>query len=424
MKQFENLGIKTEILEKLRKRGIKSPTSIQKKVMPSILDKKDVIIKAKTGSGKTLAFLLPILNKNPQGTVLILAPTRELVIQIFEEAEKINVNNFKILPVYGGKSYSHQEETLKGKVDMIIATPGRLMDFYKGGQVKFDSLKFLIVDEADQMLLLGFKKELDEILQILPKKRQTLCVSATFDKEVKKLVYGVTNEALLIEENDNQDNIEKIVIDVNSRSKFDALCTVLNEEKPYMAIIFTKTKLKADKLEEKLSYKFYSTQKIHGDISQVKREKILKSFKNVEFRYLITTNILSRGLDVEGVTHIFNYDVPEEPTEYIHRIGRTGRKGNSGKSYIFVSPEEIEHFREIEKALGDKLVYKTIDIIEDLECDHQDEKKYSKKIKTRTFDFEEETLKENKKNSKNKPFRDEKYGKKIGHEKNRKKLKK
>jgi len=391
MYTFKDLGIKREFVDSLKKNGIKTPTPVQDMSIEAILDKKDIIAEAPTGTGKTLAFLLPMMNlmlpNNTGVQGLIISPTRELAIQISEEAQKINCNKISILTIYGGKEYSKQLKDAKGSVDLIVATPGRLVDFINKGLIKLNTLKTLVLDEVDQTLLMGFQKEVEIILNTSNKKRQTLCYSATLSTQVKKIAYKITKDPVVIkvEDKNKNDKMKKYLVETTDRWKIDALATILNRTNPFMAIIFCRTKARVDKVEAKLEERGYNVQKLHSDIPQVKREKIIKSFKKAEIQYLVATDVASRGLDITGVTHIFNMDIPEKADTYIHRIGRTARAGEEGETYLFVDPKDRRVLGEIESLLGKPL--------ERVECgDERDvvnindslKKKYNKKIKTRS----------------------------------------
>ena len=357
---FKNLGINEYIIKTLNKNGIKKPTQIQIESIPPILNNKDVIGEAKTGTGKTLAFLLPLfqnISKESKTTqVLIVSPTRELAIQITEEANKLNVNNeINILAAYGGKDVGSQIKKLQNNIHLVVATPGRLLDHLKRKTINLSKLKAVVIDEADQMLLMGFKNEIEEIMKATPKKRQTLCFSATMDSKVKKLAYRYMNDPIFIDVKDNSVTVDKIkqdVVETTDRWKQDSLCKVLEEDNPFMAIIFCRTKRRADVLEIALHQKGFNCQKIHSDVPQAKRERIMKSFRNADIQYLIATDVASRGIDITGVTHIYNYDIPETPESYIHRIGRTGRAGEEGYTCLFVDPKNQRLLDEIEDKLG------------------------------------------------------------------------
>ncbi|MCK5780348.1 MAG: DEAD/DEAH box helicase [Psychrilyobacter sp.] len=391
MYTFKELGIKKEFLEVLKKQGIKTPTAIQEMCVEHIINNKDIIAEAPTGTGKTLAFLLPMMNnmkptKNGiQG--LIITPTRELAIQIYEEIGKINCNNLNTMAIYGGRDYSKQLEDAKGSLDLIVATPGRLADFMKKGLIQLNLLKTLVLDEVDQILLMGFQKEVESILKDANKKRQTLCFTATLGSPVKKVAYKITKDPLVISvaTEKNDDKMKKYLVETTDRWKVDALATMLNKTNPYMAIIFCRTKARVDKVEGRLEEKGYNVQKLHSDVPQVKREKIIKSFKKGEIQYLVATDVASRGLDITGVTHIFNLDIPEKAETYIHRIGRTARAGEEGETYLFVDPKDRRLLGNIEELLGEKLIKEIYDGEKDvINTNTIYAKKYNKKIKSRT----------------------------------------
>ena len=356
---FKNLGISHDINNVLKKSGIQNPTPIQQDSIIHILNNKDVIAEAQTGTGKTLAFLLPIfenISLNSQGIqALIISPTRELAIQITEEANKLSTaKDIGVLSMYGGKDIGSQMKKLKGNIKLIIATPGRLLDHLKRKTVKLNTLKTIVLDEADQMLLMGFRNEIDLIMKETPKKKQTLCFSATMDSAVKKLAYRYMNDPIIVsvkKEEITLANINQEVVETIDREKREALCKVLDEDNPFMAIIFCRTKRRADELEVVMHRRGYNCKVIHSDIQQSKRERIMKSFRNADIQYLIATDVASRGLDIGGVDHIYNYDIPENVETYIHRIGRTGRAGEKGYTCLFVDPKDSRMLSEIEKSI-------------------------------------------------------------------------
>ena len=357
---FKELGINDELINILKKNGIVKPTPIQSESIGLINNKKDVIAQAQTGTGKTLAFLLPIFENISSDAshvqALILSPTRELAIQITEEANKLNADNkINILSAYGGKDIKSQLNKLKNNIHLVIATPGRLLDHLDRKSIDLSKLEVFVLDEADQMLLMGFKNEVEAILKNTPKKRQSLCFSATMNSQVKKLAYRHMNNPIEISVKKSEisiDTINQEVVETTDRRKQDALCSVLDQDNPFMAIIFCRTKRRADDLEEGLSKRGYDCQKIHSDIQQSKRERIMKSFRNADIQYLIATDVASRGLDITGVTHIYNYDIPETPEDYIHRIGRTGRAGENGYTCMFVDPKNLNTLKDIEDTIG------------------------------------------------------------------------
>lgn len=356
---FKDLGISEPLVQVLKKSGITTPTSIQEECIPLIKDYKDVIAQAQTGTGKTLAFLLPLFeNISPDvcaTQALIITPTRELALQITEEANQLAKGKaINVLAAYGGRNIGSQLNKLKGTIHLIIATPGRLIDHIERGTIDLNKVKTVVIDEADQMLLMGFRNEVDQILRATPRNRQTLCFSATMAPNVKKLAYHYTYSPTMVTIEPKKvtiDTIRQEVIETTDRWKADTLCQVLEEDNPFLAIIFARTKRRADELFAKMKKRGFNVQVIHSDIAQNKRERILKSFRDADLQYLIATDVASRGLDISGVTHIYNYDVPETPEIYIHRIGRTGRAGEDGYTCMFVAPKDNLEFNTIERKL-------------------------------------------------------------------------
>jgi len=360
---FKELGISEDIINTLKKTGITEPTVIQKESIRFIKNGRDIIAEAQTGTGKTLAFLLPIFENISVNfsaiQALIVTPTRELAIQITEEAMKLKeAKDINILAAYGGKDIGSQMKKLKGSIHLIIATPGRLLDHLARKTINLMNLKTLVLDEADQILLMGFKNDIENIIKETSKKRQTLCFSATMNAEVKKLAYRYMKDPLIVtakKEKITLDNIKQYVVETTDRQKQDALCSVLDEDKPFMAIIFCRTKRRVDDLEVDLYRRGYDCVKLHSDIIQSKRERIMKSFRNGDIQYLIATDVAARGLDISGVSHIYNYDIPESAESYIHRIGRTGRAGEYGYTCMFIDPKNKRELEEIEKAIKFKI---------------------------------------------------------------------
>lgn len=359
---FESININKELITLLAKKGIKEPTEVQKQSIPTLLDKNDAIIKAQTGSGKTLSYLLPIFqNIKPSDSIsaLILAPTRELALQIYEVCEYLSeITELKTLAIYGGKDINRQLKKLKTGIDIIVATPGRLIDHMHRNSLDLSTVKTLVVDEADQMLLMGFKKEMDEIIPNLNTNRQTVFLSATITSEVKKLSYRYSKNPVYIDiepETITLDEIKQYYVFTTDREKQNSLLNVLEEDNPFMAIIFCRTKARVDKLELAMSKANLNCAKLHSDIAQAKRERILKSFRKGDIQYLIATDVASRGLDISGVDYVYNYDVPENSKDYIHRIGRTGRAKHTGTTCLFYTKKDEKTFNEILSTVGNKL---------------------------------------------------------------------
>lgn len=364
---FKSLGMNEPLVQILKKSGIKTPTAIQQECIPLIIADKDVIAQAQTGTGKTLAFLLPLFERiSPESTkteALIITPTRELALQITEQAEQLaKAKKLNVLAAYGGRNIGSQLNKLKKNIHLIIATPGRLLDHLERKTIDLNHVKTVVIDEADQMLLMGFKNEVDQILRATPRNRQTLCFSATMAPNVKKLAYYYTYSPVVVNIEPKKvtlDTIRQEVVETTDRQKFDRLAQALQEDNPFLAIIFVRTKRRANELFAKMKKQKFNVQVIHSDIAQNKRERILKSFREADLQYLIATDVASRGLDISGVTHIYNYDIPETPETYIHRIGRTGRAGEDGYTCMFVAPKDNLEFNMIERKLRRNLPRRT-----------------------------------------------------------------
>ena len=360
---FKELGLSQDIVSELNKNGIKVPTPIQQECIEIIKEGKDCIAEAETGTGKTLAFLLPLIEniniKDNSTQVLILTPTRELAIQITNECDKLRkVKDISVLAAYGGKDIGSQLKKLNKGIQLIVATPGRLIDHLKRKTINLTKLKTFVLDEADQMLFMGFKNEVEEIKKFASKKHQTLCFSATMDSAVKKLAYRYMKDPIVIsvkKEKETLDNIKQEVVETTDRWKQDSLKKVLDKDNPFMAVIFCRTKRRADALDVALSQGGYNCALIHSDIPQNKRERIMKNFRDAKTQYLIATDVASRGLDISGVTHIYNYDIPETVESYIHRIGRTGRAGEKGYTCLFIDPKNTDKLKEIQEYIGTEI---------------------------------------------------------------------
>ncbi|MEY8348270.1 DEAD/DEAH box helicase [Bacillus cereus] len=364
LKNFLELGISETFNHTLRENGIAEATPIQEQAIPVVMAGKDIIGQAKTGTGKTLAFVLPILEKiDPESSdvqALIVAPTRELALQITTEIEKMLVHkeDINVLAIYGGQDVAQQMRKLKGNTHIVVATPGRLLDHLRRETIVLSNVSMLVLDEADQMLHFGFLYDIEDILEVTPESKQTMLFSATMPKDIKKLAKRYMKEPEMIRiqsEEVTVNNIKQRVIETTDRAKQDALRHVMDRDQPFLAVIFCRTKRRASKLYDDLKGYGYNCDELHGDLSQGKRERVMKSFRDAKIQYLIATDVAARGLDVEGVTHVFNYDIPEDVESYIHRIGRTGRAGGSGLAITFVAPKDEMHLKEIEKGIGTTL---------------------------------------------------------------------
>lgn len=359
MNEFQSFGLSQTLLDQLEKQNIQSPTPIQALTIREILAGHDLMAEAQTGTGKTLAFLLPMFQQfdptNPHIQGLILSPTRELAIQITAEANKLaEDSDFEILALYGGQDLQKQLKRLSRPVTLVIATPGRLLDHLHRGTVDLTHLSTLVLDEADQMLYIGFQNEIEMILKRTNRNKQLLCFSATLDPKVKKIAYKHMKEPLEITAEKEQvtlDAITQHVVFTTDRWKQEALFETLNQTNPFLGIIFCRTIRRADALEAAMTRNGYQCNKLHGGMTQNARQRVMKGFREARYQYLIATDVAARGLDIAGVSHIYNYDIPESPESYIHRIGRTGRMGDAGIAITFVTPKDRRLLEEIEKMI-------------------------------------------------------------------------
>ncbi|WP_328801098.1 DEAD/DEAH box helicase [Paenibacillus sp. LX16] len=362
MKNFAALGVEQHWVEALKEQGISAPTPVQQESIPLLMEGQDVIAEAHTGTGKTLAFLLPILQKlnldkrHPQA--LVIAPTRELALQITEEAKCLAAAepSLSLLAVYGGQDVERQLRKLKGGAQLIIGTPGRLLDHLRRGTLDLGGIKMLVLDEADQMLHMGFLNDVETILQEVPYRRQTMLFSATMPAGIRKLARVYMNEPVDVKVKSASSvpvsQIRQVVVQTTDRGKQQALVDMLNTDRPYLAVIFCRTKRRAAKLNEELQEMGFESGELHGDLSQNKREQVMKAFREAKLQLLVATDVAARGLDVEGVTHVFNYDMPQDAEGYIHRIGRTGRAGGKGVAVTLATPRDIPELRNIQKVAG------------------------------------------------------------------------
>lgn len=367
--KFSKLGINKELVSVLENNRITKPTPVQAQAIPQILKGNDVVAQAQTGTGKTFAFLLPIMQNintdKEQIEALIVAPTRELAIQITKEAKKLTeVNGANILAAYGGKDVNSQIKKLKGNVNIVIGTPGRLLDHLRRGTINLGKLKYLVLDEADQMLHMGFLPDIEDIISNTPKSKNTLLFSATIPKGVRSLSKKYTKNPIQIEiesKNVTLDKIKQIVVETTDRGKQDALIESIEKYNPFLAIIFCRTKRRTKTLNEALQSKGYNSDEIHGDLSQAKRERVMKNFRNAKLQILVATDVAARGLDIDNITHVFNYDIPQDPESYIHRIGRTARAGEEGIAITFASPKDRIALNDIERTIKTKIDKKKTD---------------------------------------------------------------
>tara|TARA_B110000003_G_scaffold264031_1_gene288413 strand:- start:62 stop:1291 length:1230 start_codon:yes stop_codon:yes gene_type:complete len=371
---FTNLGLSEPILKSLSHKGYKEPTPIQEKSIPAILDGKDVMAAAQTGTGKTASFTLPILtilshpknqHKGHQVRALIITPTRELAAQVRDNVLAYGNNlNLRSAAVYGGARIHNQQLKLKKGVDILVATPGRLLDLYNQKSVNFTKVEILVLDEADQMLDMGFIHDIKKIINLLPKRRQNLMFTATFSNPFRKLANELVDNPIEISvtsDNETAANVNHYIHPVDKSRKAELLIELIETEKWKQALVFTRTKHGADRLTKQLLKVDIKAAAIHGNKTQNNRMKALDSFKNNRIKILVATDVAARGIDIPNMQQVINFDVPTVAKDYVHRIGRTGRAGKSGKAISLVSADEYNLLQDIERLLKKTLKRHLID---------------------------------------------------------------
>ena len=364
---FKDLGLKDALLRAVKEKGYTTPSPIQEKAIPHILAGKDVLASAQTGTGKTAGFTLPVLQylsetKHPKYRplrALVLTPTRELAAQVYDNVrEYSSYLNIHSAVVFGGVKAASQIATLRRGVDILVATPGRLLDLHDQKAVSFKRIDVLILDEADRMLDMGFVRDINKIISFMPAKRQNLMFSATFSKDIKQLAQGILRNPVMVEaepENSTAEMVTQKAYQVDKNKKTEVVTNLIKNGNWNQVLIFMRTKHGANKLTKKLLQSGISAAAIHGNKSQGARTKALSNFKTNDIRVLVATDIAARGLDIPLLPHVINFELPNIPEDYVHRIGRTGRAGASGEAISLVCSEETEYQREIEKLLGKKL---------------------------------------------------------------------
>ncbi|MDB4866636.1 MAG: box helicase [Cohnella sp.] len=368
MTTFAEFGLGQDVIQAVSEMGFEEATPIQAIAIPVALEGRDMIGQAQTGTGKTAAFGIPLINKIPASedriVALIMAPTRELAIQVAEEIEKLGrFKGLRSLAIYGGQDISRQIRSLKRKPQIIIGTPGRLLDHINRKTIRLDDVRTVVLDEADEMLDMGFMEDIQSILKLVPDERQTLLFSATMPANIQKLAQQFLRNPehiSVIPKQVSAPLIQQFYIEVQERMKFDGLCRLLDMEPPELAIIFGRTKRRVAELSEALSKRGYASDGLHGDLSQNQRDAVMRKFRDGSIDVLVATDVAARGLDVSGVTHVINFDLPQDPESYVHRIGRTGRAGKEGTSWTFVTPRETDHLHFIEKATRHRISKKPL----------------------------------------------------------------
>jgi ATP-dependent RNA helicase DeaD len=357
-KLFTDMGLSPELLKAVAALGFEQPAPIQEKAIPPALEGRDVVGQSQTGSGKTMAFAIPavqMIDARERGVkVLIMCPTRELAIQVCEEVAKLTAfkPGIKAIPIYGGATYHRQIRGLQDGAQIVVGTPGRIHDFVERGMLKLDGLKMLVFDEADEMLDMGFREDIEKLVSLVPKERQTLFFSATIDGPIRRLVESFTRNAAIITVAHKAltvSTVEQRYYEVLGRSKLETLCRILDMENPRLAIVFGNTKKTVDDVTDALMARGYGVDRLHGDLNQIMRDRVMKNFRSGNIEILAATDVAARGLDVDDVDLVVNFDLPFDEEDYVHRIGRTGRAGRSGKAVSLVSGREIFLLQRIQR---------------------------------------------------------------------------
>ncbi|WP_181350157.1 DEAD/DEAH box helicase [Thalassobacillus sp. CUG 92003] len=362
MTTFNSLGLSEPILKALNSMGFEETTPIQEQTIPLGLQGRDVIGQAQTGTGKTAAFGIPMIEKIDQNSNsvqgLVIAPTRELAIQVAEEINRLGkAKGVKALPIYGGSNMERQIRALKSN-QIVVATPGRLLDHIRRKTIKLQNVHTAVLDEADEMLNMGFIDDIKDILKSLPEERQTLLFSATMPKEIREIATTLMKSPEEVKVKSKEmtvENIEQYFVEIPEKFKFDTLTRLLDIHDPALAIIFGRTKRRVDEVADGLQARGFQAEGIHGDLTQGKRMSVLNKFKQGRIEILVATDVAARGLDISDVSHVYNFDIPQDPESYVHRIGRTGRAGRKGESISFVTPREKAQLNLIEKLTKKKV---------------------------------------------------------------------
>ena len=372
--RFDDFGLSPELMESITAIGYQTPTPIQVKTIPVMLTGQDVIAQAQTGSGKTAAFGLPIIDgidplvRAPQA--LILCPTRELAIQVAEALHGFGRHrHVETVAIYGGQPYERQFRGLERGPQIVVGTPGRVMDHMRRNTLKLDNLKFFILDEADEMLDMGFIEDIEWVLEQAPAERQTALFSATMPPRIADLAGRYMNAPAgisVVGKDMTAENTRQYAYEIPRNRKIDGLTRILDAEMPSSAMIFCRTKAGVDELGEALLQRGYPVETLHGDLSQAQRDRVMRRFRTGQAEILIATDVAARGLDIKGVSHVFNFDIPESPEAYVHRIGRTGRAGQAGIAITLVTPREIRWLRQIERIVRSRIELKRLPTLVDV----------------------------------------------------------
>ena len=373
--KFEELNIDERILRAIEDMGFEETSPIQTQAIPAVCEGIDVVGQAQTGTGKTAAYTIPMLMKiDPQikkPQAIVLCPTRELAVQVAEEIRKLAkyMSDIKVLPVYGGQEIVRQIKSLKTGVQIIVGTPGRVMDHMRRKTVKFDNINMVILDEAYEMLDMGFREDMETILTETPQDRQTVMFSATMPKAIMDIARNFQKDARVIKVVRKEltvSNIEQFYYEVRPKNKTEVLCRLIDIYNPRLSVVFCNTKRQVDELISELKGRGYFADGIHGDMKQQQRDRVMDDFRSGNVDILIATDVAARGIDVDDVDMVFNYDIPQDEEYYVHRIGRTGRAGRSGMALSFISGKEVYKLKDIERYCKTKILAKPVPSLDDV----------------------------------------------------------
>ena len=378
---FRELGLKPEILKAIDALGFEQTTPIQALTIPLLMSGVDVIAQAQTGTGKTAAFAIPIMERvDPaRRTVqaLVLTPTRELALQVAEASYAVGrYRGVNVLPIYGGQDYQHQLRGLRAGAQLVVGTPGRVLDHIRRGTLELESVQIVVLDEADEMLDMGFSEDIASILEKTPKERQTALFSATVPARIQSLARRYMRDAQLAaisHEARTVPQTRQVYYETSQNAKPDALTRILDFQDPHSAVVFCRTRREASDVASTLRGRGYDADAIHGDMSQSQRERVLRAFRDGRVSLLVATDVAARGLDIPDVTHVINYDIPDDSDAYVHRIGRTGRMGRKGEAITLVTPREMRLLRVIEREIRKKLSPLRLPTLEDIAARRREE---------------------------------------------------
>ena len=373
---FEDLQLSEGMLATIADLGYEAPTPIQEQTIPLLLGGRNIIAQAQTGTGKTAAYAIPMVEcMEPEDKyiqALVLTPTRELAVQVAEAVHRLgHFKHLNVLPVYGGQPIERQLHALKRGVQVVIGTPGRVLDHLRRGTLVLNQVDYVVLDEADEMLDMGFIDDIETILDTMPGEKQIALFSATIPDRIADLARKYMQDPVRVTVEatpQSVPSIEQFYVEVTHRNRLDVLTRLLDSEEPGPSIIFARTKRDVDELGETLQSRGFDAETLHGDLNQTQRDRVLQRFRSGQIDLLVATQVAARGLDITGVTHVFNYAIPEDADSYVHRIGRTGRAGRSGKAIMLVQPREIRLLRVIERLVGQKIKPMRIPTLTDVEA--------------------------------------------------------